>query len=464
MAPTLPMQSQKSKYFPIREISAYQSKWVICARVTDKSQLRTFNRKVGGQAGKVFTLTLLDEEGSEIRANFFNDAVDKHHDKLEVGKCYSMSKGNVRIANKQYNPTNHRYELTFDNAGAEVELVEDNIGIESVKFNFVDLLDVQKRPLPSVVDVCGVVTSFEPSQSLTGKTGQALVKRDIVVADSTETSLGITLWGERATQKDSMFEGNPVIALKSIAIREWNGGRSGSILQSGVMQFDPDIPEAKRMKSWWIDGGSKKEFEALSKKTVPGMSGKPAPAGAACTFEGLRLEMESLSQQPQIFNIACGRLNQVQLKKQGEVQPLSYMSCQEPKEGNGLPCNRRVDEAGYCPSCNRTGKVAPRMTARCRFSDYTSACWLTTFHQPAQQALTMNVEEVQKLEVSDRERLDATIASKYFLHPVQITVRAKLDSYQGETRPNAVCVDVRPINLKEHGRALLKEIQAMVAA
>lgn len=32
----------------------------------------------------------------------------------QVGKCLKLSKGNVRIANRQYNTCKHRYELVFD--------------------------------------------------------------------------------------------------------------------------------------------------------------------------------------------------------------------------------------------------------------------------------------------------------------------------------------------------------------
>ena len=60
------------------------------------------------------------------------------------------------------------------------------------------------------------------------------------------------------------------------------------------------------------------------------------------------------------------------------------------QEGNGLPCNRRVDEANFCAVCNKTVKAgeghdseslgvlhkfhctaqaAPRLNLRCRFED-----------------------------------------------------------------------------------------------
>ena len=40
----------------------------------------------------------------------------------QVGKCFKISKGNVRIANRQYNTCKHRYELVFDKMAQAVEI------------------------------------------------------------------------------------------------------------------------------------------------------------------------------------------------------------------------------------------------------------------------------------------------------------------------------------------------------
>ena len=68
---------------------------------------------------------LLDKEGGEIRASFFNQGADMWTDKLSVGGCYTFSKGGVKIANRQYNSCNHRYELTFDKEAQITEIADD---------------------------------------------------------------------------------------------------------------------------------------------------------------------------------------------------------------------------------------------------------------------------------------------------------------------------------------------------
>merc|ERR1719487_1337266 len=78
------------------------------------------------------------------------------------------------------------------------------------------------------------------------------------------------------------------------------------------------------------------------------------------------------------------------------------MACQEPKEGNGLPCNKRVDSGGFCGACGRAGKAAPRFNLRCKFADYGDSAWLTTFHEGACQVLDMKAEDAQAMEAGER--------------------------------------------------------------
>jgi replication factor A1 len=452
-------------FFPIAELSAYHNKWTIKARVTNKAPVRTFNRSSG--QGKVFSVDLLDAQGGEIKASFFDQACDQYNDVLEKGKCFTFSRGRAKVANKQYNNTNHKYELTFEK-DALIERAEEDSKIETVKYSFTNLRALQTRNLPCTVDICGIITNFRPTATVTSKDGQELVKREITVADDTATSITVALWAERAKQEDRLFEGNPTVALKSIAIREWNNSRSGSLLQSGVLVFKPSFPEAERVQQWWSQGGSSQELVQLSSQPGAGGGDSRARNATPTTLSGLRLATERLGFQPELYSVVS-RLALVQLRKQGEVQPLHYMACQEPKEGNGFPCNRRVDEQGFCAPCNRAGKVAPRLNLRCRFVDFEDQAWLGSFHEGATKILGMSGEEVRALEQNaaekgegGREELEALIRKRYFAHPMNLIIRAKLDTYNGETRPATSIIDARPVSRPDHGRQMLKEIRELL--
>jgi len=583
-------------FFPISEISTYHNKWVICARVTEKSGLRTFASRNGQGNGQVFSTSLLDESGSEIRASFFGMACDKYFGKIEQGKVYTFSLGSVKIANRQFNRCSHRYELVFDK-DAIIEQAADDAKIKAVSFEIVNLRAVQSRSLPCTVDLCGVIVSFRPPLAFTSKAGRDLVKREITIADDTKTSMSIALWGERAklddktfegnpvvclkgvnlnefqggragslsesgtmelkadipevkrlvqwwaaegasadltslslgtegavdlkavqtknvpcvvdlygiitsakdtysftskegrelvkreitiaddtamsfsvtlwgnkaTKENSVFEGNPTVALRGVRVQEWNGGRSGSMLEVGSIVFQPTTPEAQRIQQWWSQGGSSQSLTAISMEGGAGGGGFRAATGTASNLEELRAAAEQCTAQGEIYNVVT-RLALVQTKKKDEVQPLYYLACQEPRQvGSTLSCNKRVDGSGFCASCNRNGKVAPRLNLRCRFSDFSDGLWLTTFHEAAQKVLQATAEEVQELEKKSRDDVEAAIRKCYFTQPMQLSVRAKLDTYQGETRPNITCVDARPVQRGAHAREMLKGIREMLA-
>lgn len=590
------MAMVEQSYFPISEISTYHSKWVLRARVTAKGTLRTFQARGGGSPGQVFDVHLLDESGSEIRASLFGTAAEMYKDKIEQGKVYTFSRGTVKIANRQYNRCPHRYELVFD-THALIEEVADCVKIQNVKFEIADLLSIQTRTLPCTVDICGVVVGFRPFTSFTSSAGRELVKREITIVDHTATSIDVALWGDRAKQDDKVFDNKPVIALKGVVVKEWRDGRSGSLLENGVMSLQPDIPEAAKIQQWWSKNSNANftslslaqdgliDLKALQTKTLPctvelcgvvvsfkplfsftskdgkdlkkrdiviaddtgnslecalwgakaeqedklfennpvvclkgvriqewngGRSGsmlaagctifQPATpdaeriqawwsqggstqsitalsmsgggggggartAGKAATFAEMREAAEQLgSNQTEVFSVV-GRLALVQTQKQGAPQPLFYMACQEPKQSNNLPCNKRVDETSFCAACNRIVKAAPRFNLRCRFSDSTDSVWLTTFHESAQRVLERTSEEIQIEEQGEdgREKVEATIRRRYFQQPLQISVRAKIDYYNGEARPNITCMDARPVQRGVHARGMLTDIQAMLA-
>merc|ERR1712217_403417 len=187
-------------------------------------------------------------------------------------------------------------------------------------------------------------------------------------------------------------------------------------------------------------------------------------AATAINFAEMRRASESLTEQPQYFSILC-RLSAVQTRKQGETQPLHFLACQEPKDGTTLPCNRRDDTTGFCAACNRAGKTAPRLNIRCRFADFADSAWITTFHEGAQEVLGLTADKMKEIEEGEagREALESAIFSQYFSQPLQVTLRAKMDSYQGEARPNITCIDARPLSRGDKGRLLLQEISYMLA-
>ncbi|KAL8443586.1 hypothetical protein Emed_006736 [Eimeria media] len=131
-------------FIPIKDLSAYVSRWAIKGRVDAKGDLRTFKNARG--PGQVFSLEIRDKDVRRlicccsnaaaatqqqqqqhegvIRASFFGAAAERYHTQLEEGKVYSFKGGHVKPKNERFNQTPHPYEIIFDEKATIVEMQE----------------------------------------------------------------------------------------------------------------------------------------------------------------------------------------------------------------------------------------------------------------------------------------------------------------------------------------------------
>ncbi|CAJ1328274.1 unnamed protein product [Effrenium voratum] len=122
--------------------------------------------------GMVFSVELLDREGGEIRASLFNEAAEQHYDLMQCGRCFTLCNGSARPAQKKYSVLKHGYELVFDGR-CQTHMVDDDADIGAVRLAVQKITSVTQMPVPSSVDICGVIVSAEHPQEFQTKEGQA---------------------------------------------------------------------------------------------------------------------------------------------------------------------------------------------------------------------------------------------------------------------------------------------------
>lgn len=251
---------------PIDSISPYQNKWVMKARVTSKSIIRTWNNPKG--EGKLFSFDLCDESG-EIRATAFRDQVDKFYDLIEVDKVYYISKCQLKAANKQYSKLKNDYEMTLGN-DTVIQECTDTAHVPEIKYNFVPISDIGAMESGAFVDVIAVCKETGDLTNLTSKQGKELTKREVTLVDQSNTSIQLTLWGDEARNFDG-FE-QPVLLVKSARVGEYGGGKTLGTASGTSLKLNPDVNEGHVLRGWYDNDGAKGEIKQLSTRAMGNLS------------------------------------------------------------------------------------------------------------------------------------------------------------------------------------------------
>lgn len=238
--------TNSENYMPIKHLNSYTKDWKIKARVTKKAPIRCWNNAKG--TGKLLNIDLVDREGTGIQATFFNDAADKFGDMIQQGECYLFSNGFVKMANKRFTSIKNDFCLTFDNR-TEVEPVVDNDdAIQAQSFSFVKIRDVESLSSYATVDVVGVIVQLGACASINLKDGSTRDKRAITIADETETSIDVTVWGELASSTE--FRQGSVIAFKGCRVSEFAGRSLNASSDKSDTCFKVTDPEVKKINAW----------------------------------------------------------------------------------------------------------------------------------------------------------------------------------------------------------------------
>lgn len=69
----------------------------------------------------------------------FNEAAKKFFDKFEIGKVYYISKGTIKVANKQFTTIDNDFEMTLNQYSQVEEAINESMLVPERNFNFVSI-------------------------------------------------------------------------------------------------------------------------------------------------------------------------------------------------------------------------------------------------------------------------------------------------------------------------------------
>lgn len=427
--------------YPIASLNPYQNKWTIKARVTKKSDIKTWSNARG--EGKLFSMDLMDSSG-EIRCTGFTDVVDKYFNIIEQGKVYYISRCVLKTANKQYTALKNDYEMTMTN-DTTVVLCTDNDSVPKVQLNYTSISDLENCANNSFVDVLGVVTDCGDVMNLTSRAGKELVKRELKIADKSGAEVRLTLWGNDAQNFDNSYT-NPVVAIKAAKVSDF-GGRSLSVSFNSTLNVNPDDPKAQELLGWYNTEGKNAAIRSLT--------GSQGGGGSMDTPFKTFAEVNAADMSSAPAQYFSTKATIVFVKKDNCM----YKACPS------SDCNKKViaeSESEFrCEKCNKTyPNFQYRLMCTVKVADYTGQEWVTCFNDCGEKLLGVSAAELGSYKDNDDNKFDELMSNVNFRSFV-FKLRSRVESYNDENRLKCSAMALDEVDYVADIRRSLKEIRAL---
>ncbi|CAN1312162.1 Replication protein A 70 kDa DNA-binding subunit B [Linum perenne] len=410
MAPSARMAMTR-RVHPLVSLNPYQGNWTIKVRVTSKGNMRTYKNMRG--EGCVFNVELTDEDGTQIQATMFNEAAKKFFERFQLGKVYYISKGSLRVANKQYKTVENDYEMTLNENSEVEEVANESAMIPATKFNFVPIDNlgpyVNSKDL---VDVIGVVQSVSPTLSIRRKSdNEQIPKRDVTIVDESKKTVVVSLWNELATGAEQ----SPVVAIKALRVGDFQApvgsGLSPSMKNGGRSMYADRVP--------------------LSRIVNDQSLGDDKPA---------------------FFNIR-GYVSFIK-----PDQTMWYRACKT--------CNKKVTDGmggGYwCEGCQKNdSECSLRYILALKVTDASGEGWVSAFNDEAEKILGSSADELNQLRSQDDTSSYNSKLKAATWNPHLFRVSVTQNEYNHEKRQRITVKAVSSIDFAAESKFLLEEISKM---
>jgi len=446
--PVIRTNASSQSFTPISGLNMYSNRWVIRAKITNKSEIRTWSNAKG--EGSLFSVVVLDSSGTDVKCTFFKEAVDKFYNLLEEGRVYTFSGGRLKVANMQYNTCKSQFEITFDQ-NSEIHLQDDAEDIQE-SYDFVKIAALSEMEPSGFVDILAVVKHVaDPAVIVSKKSGKEMTKCELTIQDDSGADVRLTVWGDLAANAQTKFANSPIVAFKRARISDY-GGRS---LSGSGCSVNPTIPQANQLRQWWADNGSNTQARSLS--SAGGGARGADPFEQRKTVSSIKEEQLGYNEKPDWLSFKA-TITFLKKDKAGD-EGAWYTAC----FNSGDPCKNMFkatqtsDGFFHCDKCQQTNeKCVRRFIFSGTVADDTSTSWVSVFNEQAESMFNgVKADELyEKLAEGDRDSYDSTFAKASCTEWI-IKCKVKQEHVGDESRVKTSIVSLTPIDYAAESRNLL---------
>lgn len=435
--------------FRISQITTYVSKWVIKAKVVNKTKLSVFKNN-----NSFFSIDITDVHGDSIACKFWGTAADKWFNLIELKKVYIFSKGRVAIANQKYSSLKHKYEIVFSE-DSEIHEVKDDGEIQiKKKINLVTLRDIKNavKETPFTADIIGIVKFIGVPNMLKTKQGNEVQKQNIIIVDDTRHSFEISFWDNNVNLIQNELTEDQIYVFTNISIRNWNDMKSGTFNVTSSIEkvetLDDDIKKkCADIFEWYKSEGKFEQFTNMKNVLANDITKLPEKHYPLTDISEVAAKVSGTY-------TVIGRVKKIFWRNKENEHKFYYPAClkckkklliNQQQQGEDEHDYDRIDDVSYsCMSCEENNvKPNYNYTFNFIFMDFSGALILRAFAEEGCNLLGMKAEELKGL---DDDSLDFLFGYDFLFKEYKMVIRVQQKVYNGVERTNFTAMRIIPIN------------------
>ena len=343
------------------------------------------------------------------------------------------------VTNRNYNTTDHNYELALNNS-TKVQAVDDALSqdVPTTLYNFISISDLSDKPEKTKVDVLGVILEIRDTQTIVTRAGRETKKRELQIIDSSNSKINVTFWGEKGENIPSNAI-QKIIAIKGGEVSEWQG-KTLSVGFSASFELEPaNCQEVLNLQHWFDKEGLDGPTQSLTNTTLqlPGGSSRNELVSLAEVKKSVG--SSNIADSVKYFNVEASL---IMLK----MDNVMYRACSTES------CRRKVTEETPDSGefkCNKCDKKYPnfiwRYIVQAAIADFSDFHWVTIFEESASIIIGMSADALARKKENNMVEYEKVLeACKY--HSFEFTLKSKIESWNDEKRLRLSVVKAAKVN------------------